>query len=304
MSTELYVPETSEPTTTHQFARRVTFDASAAVQRLTPVRMLRFNADASLLQFRKHPSAWSRSGGKRVFDCICVLAMLPLLVPIFLVISLAVWLTSPGPVLFLQKRMGRQGRIFTIIKFRTMIHSSDRAHLPVTTSGNQLFTPVGPFLRCWKLDELPQLLNVLAGHMSLVGPRPKLPEHAISDLPCRAGITGAATIAFAREEEILDRVPMRQLDSFYHSVVLPAKHRLDAEYMAQATFLSDLKLIVDSVLRRWDSSIGESLLATWAVEQGDGQPMQSMNDLDGVYSHAPMLAKMDRPASTGEASAF
>jgi lipopolysaccharide/colanic/teichoic acid biosynthesis glycosyltransferase len=200
--------------------------------------------------------------------------------------------------------MGRHGRIFTILKFRTMIHSSHRAHLPVTTSGNQLFTPVGPFLRRWKLDELPQLLNVLVGHMSLVGPRPKLPEHAISDLPCRAGITGAATIAFAREEASLDRVPKRQLDFFYHSVVLPAKHRLDAEYMAHATFLSDLKLIVDSVLRRWDSSVMEDLLTSWVFEQGGGAHISSMTDSDPVFTHAPMLPKMDRAASTGEVTAF
>ena len=197
--------------------------------------------------------------------------MLPLLVPILLAIALAVRMTSSGPVLFLQKRMGRHGRDFTILKFRTMIHAADKKHHAVTTSGNQLFTPIGPFLRRWKLDELPQLLNVLAGHMSLVGPRPKLPEHAIANLHCRAGITGAATIAFANEESGLARLPERHLGAFYHSLALPAKHRLDAEYMASATFLSDLKLIVDSVLRRWDSSTIERLLTTWAFEVEDGE---------------------------------
>jgi lipopolysaccharide/colanic/teichoic acid biosynthesis glycosyltransferase len=200
--------------------------------------------------------------------------------------------------------MGRHGREFTILKFRTMIHTATRAHLPVTTSGNQLFTPVGPFLRRWKLDEIPQLFNVLAGHMSLVGPRPKLPEHAISNVPCRAGITGAATIAFAREESILDRIPKSHLDSFYHSVVLPAKHQLDEEYMAKATFSSDLKLIVDSVLRRWDTAIIEDLLTAWAFEQEDGIVLTSATEPDGTYSHAAMLAQMDRSASTGEVRAF
>lgn len=211
-------------------------------------------------------SPWSRSGAKRVFDCACVLAALPLLIPVMLVVGLAVRLTSSGPVLFFQKRTGHNDRHFTILKFRTMVHTADEVHHPISTTGNQRFTPIGPFLRRWKLDELPQLLNVLAGHMSLVGPRPKLPQHDIANLPCRAGITGAATIAFAREEAILDRVPRQNLDSFYHSSILPAKHDLDAEYMANATLLSDLKLIVKSILRRWDDSIPETLLDTWTCK--------------------------------------
>jgi lipopolysaccharide/colanic/teichoic acid biosynthesis glycosyltransferase len=230
--------------------------------------------------------------------------MLPILVPIFLVVGLAVRLTSSGPVLFLQKRMGRHGREFTIFKFRTMIHCCDKAHHPVTTSGNQLFTPVGPFLRRWKLDEVPQLFNVLAGNMSLVGPRPKLPAHFISSVPCRAGITGAATIAFAREEEILDRVPKHLLESFYHSVVLPAKHQLDEDYMANATFLSDLKLIVDSVLRRWDSAVIECIFKAWALEQGDRTLMSTIAVPENAFAQLPVLAHIDRPASTGEIRAY
>jgi lipopolysaccharide/colanic/teichoic acid biosynthesis glycosyltransferase len=188
-----------------------------------------------------------------------------------LAISLAVRLTSRGPILFLQKRVGRHGSTFTIFKFRTMVHVTDKAHLTVTTAGNQRFTSVGPFLRRWKLDELPQLLNVLLGHMSLVGPRPKVPEHVAFDLPCRPGITGAATIAFALEELILDRVPRSCLDTYYHSVVLPAKRCLDADYMSRATFFSDLKLIRDSVMRRWDTSIMEGLLRTAAFEATVGR---------------------------------
>jgi lipopolysaccharide/colanic/teichoic acid biosynthesis glycosyltransferase len=225
-------------------------------------------------------------------------------IPSLLLIGLAVRLTSPGPVFFLQKRMGRHGRSFTILKFRTMIHDADKAHHPVTTSGNQLFTPVGPFLRRWKLDELPQLLNVLAGHMSLVGPRPKLPAHAIADLPCRCGITGAATIAFAREEEFLDRIPKHHLESFYHSVVLPAKHRLDAEYMAHATFFSDLKLIFDSVFRRWDTSTVESLLKAWIFEQRGGRILSGVAASEPGFPHVPLAAQMERPAPTGQVGVF
>jgi hypothetical protein len=124
----------------------------------------------------------------------------------------------------------------------------------------------GRFLRQWKLDELPQLLNVLWGDMSLVGPRPKMPEHMLHEIPCRPGITGAATIAFAREAAVLSRVPEEHLESYYHAVVLPAKRHLDAEYMARATFFSDFKLLFDSVLRRWDIDAMKSLLDTWAFE--------------------------------------
>jgi lipopolysaccharide/colanic/teichoic acid biosynthesis glycosyltransferase len=249
-------------------------------------------------------SPWSRSGGKRLFDCVSVLLVLPLLVPVLLAIALAVRLTSSGPVLFLQERMGRHGRTFTILKFRTMIHTTDKAHHPVTTVGNQLFTPVGPFLRRWKLDELPQLLNVLWGDMSLVGPRPKMPEHLVSDFPCRPGITGAATIAFAREEMILDRVPKHQLNAFYHKVVLPAKRRLDARYMARATFLSDFKLLVDSVLRRWDSTVMEELLDTRGFE-AEGRILPArVSDPEAAPALEAMLPNVDRPAPAEQVAAF
>jgi lipopolysaccharide/colanic/teichoic acid biosynthesis glycosyltransferase len=191
--------------------------------------------------------------------------------------------------------MGRQGRAFTILKFRTMIHTSHNAHHPVTTTYNQCFTPAGSFLRRWKLDELPQLLNVLWGDMSLVGPRPKMPEHVISNLPCRPGITGAATIAFALEEEVLDRVPMHSLEFWYHTVVLPAKSRLDAEYMARATLLSDLKLIFDSVLRRWDTSIMEGLLNAGATEAEDKMRLSRTSDSEAVTSRVLMPNSVDRP---------
>jgi lipopolysaccharide/colanic/teichoic acid biosynthesis glycosyltransferase len=262
--------------------------------------------DTARFRSGKQLSLWSRSGTKRIFDCMCVLSLMPVLIPILAAVGLAVRVTSTGPVLFLQKRTGRNGRHFTILKFRTMIHSSGDAHKPVTTCGNQLFTPVGPFLRRWKLDELPQLFNVLAGHMSLVGPRPKLAAHAISTLPCRAGVTGAATVAFAREESILDRVPKQHLDAFYHSVVLPAKLKLDADYMAKATFVSDLKLILMSVFRRWDNAIIEDLLANWVAKQGDGIRVETAQVSEPAFNHAQMaqLAHIDRNPAHSEIRAY
>jgi lipopolysaccharide/colanic/teichoic acid biosynthesis glycosyltransferase len=198
-------------------------------------------------------SGWARSAWKRLFDVASVLCSLPLTVPLFLATGLAVRFTSSGPVLFRQQRMGRNGRSFTILKFRTMPVRRSTAKRPsVTTSINQRFTPVGPFLRRWKLDELPQLINVLRGDMSVVGPRPKVADHQTIRLNCRPGITGRATIVFAREEMVLSPLPSCQLDGIYHKVVLPLKQRLDEEYMAKATFTSDIRLIVKSVFRKWE----------------------------------------------------
>lgn len=222
-------------------------------------------SQSSLPQIDELPSAWSVSLGKRLFDVTCVLLGLPLLVPVFLIIALMVRLTSDGPALFVQKRTGLHGREFTILKFRTMKHLKQGKHSAVTTAGNQPFTPIGPFLRRWKLDELPQLFNVLTGDMSLVGPRPKLPEHHVADLHCRPGITGAATLAFAREEAVLARLPKQQLNELYHSVVLPAKHNLDVGYMASATFRSDFRILWDTILRQWDSKVIEELLMVHAT---------------------------------------
>ena len=199
-------------------------------------------------------SSWSQSPMKLFLDCACVLLAMPLVLPLMFIAAIMVRLTSQGPVLFRQERMGRAGRPFIIYKFRTMEHSPDAKHHPVTTSDNQRFTPIGPFLRRWKIDELPQILNVLRGDISLVGPRPKLPEHTLSNLPCRPGITGMATAFFANEEAVLASIPKESLQEYYHSFVLPLKHRLDADYMAHATIVSDLKIVIKSVLRRGNSA--------------------------------------------------
>jgi len=211
-------------------------------------------------------SLWTRSTSKRIFDCACVLLALPVLLPLLLVIAAAVRLSSRGPVLFLQKRAGMHGRDFTIFKFRTMVHLVDRTHRPVTTLNNQRFTPVGPFLRRWKLDELPQIINVLLGDMSLVGPRPRLAEPVLHKLPCRPGLTGPATLAFAKEEALLARIHPEHLDRYYQQVVLPAKQQIDAEYLAQATFFSDMGLLFNTAMRRWDTPLAENYLTAVAHE--------------------------------------
>jgi lipopolysaccharide/colanic/teichoic acid biosynthesis glycosyltransferase len=234
----------------------------------------------------ENPGNWSICLCKRIFDVSCVLLALPLFAPLMLLVAMMVRFTSSGPVLFTQKRVGRHGHLFTILKFRTMKHLAQGRHRAVTTAGNQPFTPIGPFLRRWKLDELPQLFNVLVGDMSLVGPRPKLPEHRVADLKCRPGITGAATLAFAHEEAILARLPKQQLDELYQSVVLPAKHNLDVTYMTSASLRSDLKLILDTVLRRWNNEWIEELLAAHIPAMKPSDPASTVFH----FSHAALPA--------------
>lgn len=232
-------------------------------------------------------SPWSRSAAKRIFDLACVTCSLPISLPILLGIGFAVRVTSRGPVLFRQKRMGRNGREFTIYKFRTMpVHDKTSDRPAVTTQGNQEFTSVGPLLRRFKLDELPNLFNVLRGDMSLVGPRPKLPQHQSGCLVCRPGITGRATVVFAREEEALTRIPVENLEGFYHSVILPLKQRLDNEYMASATFVSDFKLLVSSVLRQWSDEELKRLLPAAA----QGSRYHASRSMDEDMSAPSVLA--------------
>ena len=244
-------------------------------------------------------STWSASASKRVFDFTCVLLFLPLLIPIMVIIGLAVRLTSRGPILFVQHRMGRHGKAFRILKFRTMTHIAEKRHHAVTTAVNQRFTLVGPFLRRWKLDELPQLWNVLIGQMSLVGPRPKLSEHVVADLPCRPGVTGAATLAFAREEAMLAGIPQHQVNDYYHILVLPAKRHLDAVYMARATFLSDLDLIKRTLLRRWDDSYVKDLLAPENFQRHEAMRRSQAHAAAGDRAEVPAFAIAVESASEG-----
>ena len=198
----------------------------------------------------QHVSRWCMSPFKRLFDLACVIPALILLSPIMLVVAILVWLTSDGPILFRQQRVGLHRRTFTIYKFRTMNHKLSCAGPCVTKSGDSRLTPLGNVLRKYKLDEFPQLLNVLRGDMSLVGPRPKLPQHEHLDMQYRPGVTGAATLAFANEEDMLRDVPNDVLEDFHVQVVSPIKKRLDHEYQARATFTSDFRMLVDTVLKR------------------------------------------------------
>jgi lipopolysaccharide/colanic/teichoic acid biosynthesis glycosyltransferase len=162
--------------------------------------------------------------------------------------------TSEGPALFRQRRMGRNGQRFVLYKFRSM-HIRRRARGPSHTVQNDMrITAVGAFLRRFKLDELPQFWNVVKGDMSLVGPRPKLPHHEGLLMPYRPGLTGHATLAFRHEERMLMEVPAREVDLFYQTVVKPIKACLDIRYMESATFLSDVAVLLNTMLRCFNCS--------------------------------------------------
>lgn len=187
-------------------------------------------------------SPWVDSALRRCFDVVVAATGLIVTSPVMGMAAALVWLSTPGPIFFRQSRTGRYRKAFTLYKFRSM--KADGCTGPaITVEGDPRITRVGAFLRRYKLDELPQLWNVLRGDLSLVGPRPKLPHHEALDLPYRPGLTGLATLAFRNEEAILAEIANNQVDNFYDKKVKPRKAELDREYMRRATFWSDMALI-------------------------------------------------------------
>lgn len=204
-------------------------------------------------------SRWGRSHARRIFDIAVILAITPLLLPVFGFIALAIAITSGMPIIFCQARAGCFGRPFTILKFRTMRHTSTARRSAIAAHAATEITALGRLLRRAKLDELPQAWNVLRGDMSLVGPRPRVANQQLVPLDCRPGLTGPATLAFAHEDRLFAQIAPEALDDYYRDVVLPAKHRLDNDYMKRATLLGDLKILCYTVLGRWGSSVGSHL---------------------------------------------
>lgn len=195
------------------------------------------------------------SGGrllrKRAFDIVCAALGLLVLSPVLLMCALLVGLTSPGGVLFRQERMGRDGVPFTIYKFRSM--RKDNAGLKISTSSDSRITPVGRVLRKTKLDELPQLWNVLKGDMSFVGPRPEVREYTdlYTDeqrqvLLLRPGITGLASIRYRNENDLLSA--SADPNRTYIEEVMPAKLALDLEYIPRACVSYDIRLILETLV--------------------------------------------------------
>ncbi|SOY82775.1 Sugar transferase [Cupriavidus taiwanensis] len=187
---------------------------------------------------------------KRLFDLFFAGVGLCILSPLLLVLALAIRVESPGPVFFRQERVGQFGRTFRIHKFRTMVVNAERRGLQITVGADQRVTRVGGFLRKYKLDELPQLLDVLKGDMSLVGPRPEVPRYVAcypegvreAVLSVRPGITDRASIEFKDENIILGRAV--DAERAYIEEVLPIKLRFYSEYVRDRSLWGDIKIIL------------------------------------------------------------
>ena len=198
-----------------------------------------------------HPAA-SRLFGTlaRCFDAACAASGLVLVLPVLAMLALVVLMDDGPPVLFSQTRVGKDGKPFRIWKFRTMRAGSSGS--AITASGDARVTRSGAVLRKFKLDELPQLFNVLKGDMSLVGPRPETPEYVQPRAPAwqavlavRPGITDLATLIYRDEEEILGA--SANADILYRETVLPEKLRLNLAYLRARSFRQDLRLILLTV---------------------------------------------------------
>ena len=192
-------------------------------------------------------SLYSRYG-KRFFDTVTAVAGLVVLSPFLLLTAIAVCLDSPGSAFFVQLRAGQFGKPFRIIKFRTMRSGLQKNNPLITMSGDSRITRLGGWLRKTKIDEIPQLFNVLWGKMSLVGPRPEVHKYTVLYTPeqmqvlvVKPGICGPASLAYVNEEELLSR--QKDPEAYYVSRVMPAKLKLDLAYCRNICFREDLSLI-------------------------------------------------------------
>ena len=198
--------------------------------------------------------AYCRGPLKRAFDLTLSLAALILLLPPLLAVALLVALTSSGPVFYWQARFGLDGRTFRLWKFRTMRPGADQGPL-ITASGDRRVTALGRVLRATKIDELPQLMNVVRGEMSIVGPRPQTAPYVEACkeeygriLRVRPGLTDPATIEFRHEESILEAIPEDRRDAYYKTRILRRKISLNMEYIQNASLVYDLRLVGRTVM--------------------------------------------------------
>ena len=202
---------------------------------------------------------------KWLFDRAVSFVGLLLIWPVLIVVDILVKLKMPGgPAFFTQQRVGKDGRLFTMYKFRTMINASNKTWSSVSVAGESRITPFGAKLRKYKLDELPELWNVLKGDMSFVGPRPDVPGYADAlegddreVLQLRPGITGPASLKYRNEEEILATVDDPQ--KYNDEVLFPDKVRINRYYLHHYSFWMDIRMIFATVLGRHLEYGGETI---------------------------------------------
>lgn len=202
----------------------------------------------------KQPNYMVNDLVKRLFDIILSFVGLVILSPILLVVSIIIKLTSSGPVFFKQVRVGRNEKNFKILKFRTMVVDAEKKGAQITVGRDSRITGIGHFLRKYKLDELPQLINVLIGDMSLVGPRPEVPKYTQyynkeqrTIFQIRPGITDYASIKYRDENEILAK--SSQPEKTYIEEIMVDKLNLNLKYLRDRSIITDLKIIINTILK-------------------------------------------------------
>lgn len=228
-------------------------------------RVLLFAAAASRLRLMtRMVKTFYGSYGKRWFDATASAAGLLVLSPVLLGVAIAVRLTSEGPVFFRQVRTGQYGRPFRIFKFRTMSEDAAGCRYLITAADDLRITRLGRWLRRTKIDELPQLINVLLGDMSLVGPRPELPGYTNvyaakyrRVLLAKPGITGPSANEYILEEYLL--VGRHDKENFYAAEILPRKLELDLIYCEEIRFFGDIKLIFQTFRKIFELRPGGGL---------------------------------------------
>lgn len=185
---------------------------------------------------------------KRIFDVVVALIGLIIFGPLFIVIPILIKLDSPGPIFYRAPRVGKDGRLFRMYKFRTMVADAEKIGPAITYRSDPRITRVGAMLRRRRLDEIPQLLNVLKGEMSMVGPRPEAPYYVDKYSPeqreilkVKPGMTGLTQIKYLSEEEELSNP--ETLDADYLDVILPPKLALDMEYIKRQSFILDIQIL-------------------------------------------------------------
>ena len=194
---------------------------------------------------------------KRLFDIVLSLVMLVLLSWLFLILAIAIKVDSPGPVFYRQVRVTTGNKDFRIFKFRTMVNNADKIGSLVTTGNDARITRVGAKIRKCRLDEIPQLLNILKGEMSFVGTRPEVRKYVdrytdemMATLLMSAGVTSLASISFKDEDELIDKYTEQgmSVDDAYIEKVLPEKMKFNLEYVNQFGFFQDIKLMFDTFI--------------------------------------------------------
>ncbi|MBN1072311.1 sugar transferase [Clostridium botulinum] len=191
---------------------------------------------------------------KRIFDFVCSTLGIIILSPIFILLSIMIKTGSDGPVFFKQIRVGEDGKDFEILKFRTMVVDAEKLGKQITVGNDNRITKIGSFLRKYKLDELPQLINVFKGDMSLVGPRPEVPryvnmynEEQRKVLEVKPGITDLASIRYKDENALLGKA--EDPEEFYINTIMPDKLALNLEYINKSNVFFDIYIIVKTILK-------------------------------------------------------